>query len=216
MANTLGLIFASSFDSVGMHAVTGQKSGVSISFGVASYNMTNNEWGFLGKEGNSTLENIGYGLGALANLGDILAGMNPSNTELRTEKFANDYKGHSQLTVDGKIVVDYGPIPIEGKSKFGFPDGTNAYEGGELVKGSLDPIKITGANTNRLNSFGSSLSANPGKYNFALNSCVSQTSRALNLSGIFNIGIHPYILHAQMYLRSIGVRPSLYSYHLQQ
>jgi REP element-mobilizing transposase RayT len=28
------------------------------------------------------------------------------------------------------------------------------------------------------------------------------------------IGIHPYMLHAQMYLRSIGVRPMLFSYYL--
>ncbi len=54
----------------------------------------------------------------------------------------------------------------------------------------------------------------PGRFNFAINSCVSQTSRALNMSGAFNIGIHPYFLHAQMYLRSIGVRPMLYSYYL--
>jgi hypothetical protein len=38
-------------------------------------------------------------------------------------------------------------------------------------------------------------------------------SRALNMSGAFNIGIHPYFLHLQMYLRSMGVRPSLFSYH---
>lgn len=50
-----------------------------------------------------------------------------------------------------------------------------------------------------------------GKYNLLYNNCVSMTSRALNISGVFNVGIHPYILHAQMYLRSIGVRPMLYS-----
>lgn len=51
-----------------------------------------------------------------------------------------------------------------------------------------------------------------GKYNLLLNNCVSQTSRALNLSGVFNIGIHPYLLHLEMYLRSIGIRPLLYSH----
>ena len=34
-------------------------------------------------------------------------------------------------------------------------------------------------------------------YSVEISSCVSHTSRALNLSGIFNIGIHPYLLNAQ-------------------
>ena len=53
-----------------------------MSFGVASYNFTSGEWGYLGKKGNSALENIGYGLGALANLSDILAGFTPGDVEL--------------------------------------------------------------------------------------------------------------------------------------
>jgi hypothetical protein len=51
-------------------------------------------------------------------------------------------------------------------------------------------------------------------YSVELSSCVTCTSRALNMSGIFNTGIHPYLLNAQMYLRSIGVRPMLYSHFL--
>ena len=51
-------------------------------------------------------------------------------------------------------------------------------------------------------------------HNVVYNNCVSMTSRALNMSGAFNIGIHPYLLHAQMYLRSIGIRPVLYSHFL--
>lgn len=48
----------------------------------------------------------------------------------------------------------------------------------------------------------------------ALSDCVSQTSRALNMSGVFNIGIHPYLLQAQMYMRSVGFRPMLFSYQM--
>ncbi len=44
-------------------------------------------------------------------------------------------------------------------------------------------------------------------YSVELSSCVSHVSRALNLSGIFNVGIHPYLLNAQMYLWSRGIRP---------
>lgn len=53
-------------------------------------------------------------------------------------------------------------------------------------------------------------------YSVALSSCVTHTSRALNLSGIFNIGIHPYLLNAQMYLWSNGIRPWSFSYFLNQ
>lgn len=40
----------------------------------------------LGKRGNSFLDNLGYGLGALANVQDVLAGFNPKEVKLQTEK----------------------------------------------------------------------------------------------------------------------------------
>ena len=45
-------------------------------------------------------------------------------------------------------------------------------------------------------------------YSLELSSCVTHTSMA--------IGIHPYILNAQMYLRNLGIRPGLFLnyYHL--
>jgi hypothetical protein len=49
-------------------------------------------------------------------------------------------------------------------------------------------------------------------YSVELSSCVTHTSIALNLSGVFNIGIHPFLLNYQMYLWSNGVRPWSYSY----
>jgi hypothetical protein len=53
-------------------------------------------------------------------------------------------------------------------------------------------------------------------YSVELSSCVTHTSTALNLSGIFNIGIHPYLLNAQMYLWSNGIRPWTFSYFLNR
>ena len=44
-------------------------------------------------------------------------------------------------------------------------------------------------------------------------SCSSVASRALTMSGVPAIGLHPYLLHGQMYLRNIGMRPSLYSHY---
>lgn len=50
--------------------------------------------------------------------------------------------------------------------------------------------------------------------NFSIHAGVAE--RALFLSGVISVGIHPYILSAQMYLRSIGVRPMIFSYYLNK
>ena len=70
-------------------------------------------------------------------------------------------------------------------------------------------IRIDGVNMERLTAISNNLNANPGAYNFLFRSCSSVAARALTLSGIPAIGIHPYLLHAQMYLRSLGIRPGI-------
>jgi len=233
-ANTKALIFSSTFSSMGTTAYTNGATDVSVNFGFGSYNLSQNEFNYLGKKGNSWQENLGYGLGAMANLADVLAGVNPGDVSLRTENDPNyskpqavfdengnivgyeniarkDLIGHSQIVdMKGKPLIDWGPT-----ESVGFKDwvqGTNSYEGGVSISASKmkwDAITIKGVNTNRISNWNPS-----GNYNLALNSCVSQTSRALNASGVFNFGFHPYILHGQMYLRSLGVRPMMYSYYL--
>lgn len=54
------------------------------------------------------------------------------------------------------------------------------------------------------------------KYSVELSSCVTHTSLALNYSGIFNIGLHPYLLSAQMALWTNGVRPWTFAYFTRQ
>jgi RHS repeat-associated protein len=233
-ANTQTIIAGSLINSAGTFMYTGGQTDLSVSFGVGSFNFSTGEFGYLGKNGNSFMENLGYGLGAVANISDALAGTKPGTVELRTENDPNyskmldkngnpilikDLIGHSQLS-DGKgnVLVDWGPAPgTGGVSGFGdWVEGTNSYENGSLIpitKMQSNPITISGVNTSTINKFSAHLNQG-GKYNLALNSCVTQTSRALNMAGVFNIGIHPYILQAQMYFRSVGVRPILYSYHL--
>lgn len=90
-ANTLAIAGSSLVNSLGTSAYTGNEN-VSVSLGVVSYNFTNNDWGYLGKKGNSTMENIGYGLGALANLGDFVNIIdNYTNWEGKLENKCNDY-----------------------------------------------------------------------------------------------------------------------------
>ena len=141
---------------------------------------------------------------------NISLGISNANTQLRRIANPTQRLGHSQIVdMNGKPLVDWGPT--ESVSGFGdWVPGTNSYEGGVSISASKmkwDAVNIKGVNVSRISNW------NPtGKYNLAFNSCVSQVSRALNASGVFNIGIHPYLLHAQMYLRSIGVRPCLFSH----
>ncbi|WP_276373029.1 DUF6443 domain-containing protein [Chryseolinea sp. H1M3-3] len=232
-SNTTGILFSSSVNAIGTGFYTGGEVVPNISFGFASYSILDNQWGFLGKKGNSAMDNFSYTMGAVANVSDILAGFKPGNVELRTENDPGYYKsldaegnpiprkdliGHSQIVDEkGKILIDWGPV--DGVDGFGdWVTGTNSYEGGSAIalsKMKWGPIKITGVNVDRITKFSEKMAESGNSYNLVFNSCVSMTSRALNMSGVLNIGIHPYILHAQMHLRSIGFRPSLFSYHLQ-
>ena len=225
MANTLGVMSASLINSVGTYIYTGGQTPISISFGVASYDFTNGSWGYLGKKGNKWYENLGYGLGAMANVADILAGLKPGDVTLRTENSSDqsgkDIIGHSQITKDDQVLIDWGPkeTPKDFTSDiFKSVDGVNNFENNHMLTNTQggafwDPITVKGVNVGRIEKFSQFLDKG-GRYHGLTNSCVSMTSRALNMSGAFNIGIHPYLLHAQMYLRSVGVRPILYSHFL--
>lgn len=72
-AKTAAIVTGSFVNSVGTHIYTGGQTDVSVSFGFGSFNLTNGtadgiwNWGE-----NSTMENIGYGLGALVNAVDFV------------------------------------------------------------------------------------------------------------------------------------------------
>jgi len=82
------------------------------------------------------------------------------------------------------------------------------------VNAGTDVSKVTvkGINFKRIANYGTKLD-NGVKYNLYSSSCVNHTARALTIAGAPSIGIHPFILNAQMYLRSIGARPSMFSYY---
>ncbi|WP_314271143.1 RHS repeat-associated core domain-containing protein [Capnocytophaga sputigena] len=216
MANTLGIAGGSIINSLGTYVYTEGKTDISISFGAASYNFTQGSFGYLFKKGNSTMENIGYGLGALANLSDLLAGFNKGDVQLNTEK--SDAIGHSAITEVGETdvsssYVSVGPSP-GGKwifNPFKFKDGTNHWS--NYVNAGDDVIKniVKGVNIDRISSYGNML--NQGvKYNLYFGSCVNHAARALTIAGAPALGIHPFILSAQMYLRDLGIRPVLFGH----
>jgi RHS repeat-associated protein len=112
-ANTLGIAGASLTNSVGMYIYTGGQTDISGSLGVASYNFSTGDWGYLGKKENSTLANIGYGFGALANLADVVSvfggGTNLDVNSADTKK-PHEWWGHSSATdQSGNIDISVGP-----------------------------------------------------------------------------------------------------------
>jgi RHS repeat-associated protein len=227
MANTLGITTSSFMNSVGTAAYTGGQTPVSISLGVASYDFTNNRWGYLGKKGNKWHENVGYGLGAMANLSDILTGLQPKGVDLVTEH--SDKSGHSAMVKEGtatgvydgtdpNALISVGPDRInEPYGSWHWMKGTNGWDShsraGEMIW--RQNLKVNMGTIEKYSRWLNARAAT-GKlvYSVELSSCVTHTSTALNLSGIFNIGIHPYLLNAQMYLWSNGIRPWTFNYFL--
>ena len=230
MANTAGIAAASLTNSIGTWAYTGGQTPISISLGVASYDFTNGTFGYLGKKGNKWYENLGYGLGALANVSDILIGFQPKNVDLVTEH--SDNVGHSALVREGtttgiengldpNALISVGPDWINSpeNSTWHWLKGTNSWDSHSRA-GEMIWRQNLRVNMNTIEKYSSWLNtrATAGKlvYSVELSSCVTHTSIALNLSGIFNVGIHPFLLNAQMYLWSNGIRPWTFSYFLNQ
>jgi hypothetical protein len=229
MANTVAIAYSSFVNSVGTTIYTGGKTPISISFGVVSYDFTNGTFGYLGKKGNKWFENMGYGLGALANLSDILNGFQPKNVDLVTEH--SDATGHSAIVEEGTStggfndpngIISVGPDRVnQPNGSWHWMDGRNTWN--TYSNGSkAHPIWRQTLNVNKgtIVKYGQWLdkleNASKLVYSVELSSCVTHTSVALNLSGLFNIGIHPYLLNAQMYLWNNGLRPWTFSYSLNQ
>ena len=224
-ANTTAITMSSFVNSVGTAAYTNGQTDVNISFGVASFNMTKRKFGFLGKKGNKRIENFGYALGTLANVSDVLIGVNPQKVDLVTEH--SDGIGHSALVEadsetavvdkyhnfikDPNSIISVGPDRINDENgSWHWMHGTNGWNThsrqGELIW--RNTIQVNRGTINRYVSFlNTRIATGNFHYSVELSSCVSHVSRALNLSGVFNIGIHPYLLCAQMSLWSSGVRP---------
>jgi RHS repeat-associated protein len=227
MANTMGIMYGSFFNSMGMTALSGGMLSPSVSFGAASYDLGTGEWGYLGKKGNKWYQDVGYGLGALANVSDILNGFQPQNVDLVTEH--SDAVGHSAIVEEGSkaggsdglisVGPDWNSAPEN--STWHWTKGTNAWKSySDGTKAHPIWRQTLNVNIGTIDKYGQWLnkmeSAGKLVYSVELSSCVTHTSVALNLSGVFNIGIHPYLLNAQMYLWSNGLRPWTFNYLLNQ
>ena len=223
MANTLGIAGGSIINSLGTYVYTEGKTDISISFGAASYNFTQGSFGYLGKKGNSFLENVGYGLGAMANLADL---GETGKLLLNTEK--KDIINHSAiLDENGNVIISEGPGKnwIEPKGSvdhylnrtLGGSGATNRYpvlgENVTINKVNLTAIKTYGKVLDFLTKNGDRILP----YSFVYSSCSTHTGLALNLAGIPTLFIHPYTVQGSVWLWNKGITPSIInnSYHLQ-
>ena len=214
-ANTLSLVTSSYINSLGTNFYTGGLTPISISFGFASYNVTNNEWGRLFKSGDKWYENVGYGLGAMANLADLGT---TGNLFLNTER--KDIINHSAiLDENNNSIISIGPGKewIEPK---GFIDHyLNRFLGGS---GATNKYEIAGinmtiknVNTTAVKTYGRILDflTREGNgilpYSFLYSSCSTHTGLALNLAGIPTLFIHPYTVQASVWLWNNGITPAL-------
>jgi hypothetical protein len=223
MANTSAMVFSSYSYSMGMSALSGGMIQPSVNFGFGSYNFGTGEFNYLFDGGNKWYEDLSYGLGAIANVSDIMKGLHTDDVQLQTENLTDasgkDNIGHSQLTnTKGNSLVDYGPS--KGGDFYKFKTGRNnwtEYATNVRITQTKDipgnifntTQTIKGVNLNILKKYSSWLDSKPGFYNFALRSCSTQAARGLTLSGVSVFGIHPYLLRFQI---ANGLRPYMFNY----
>lgn len=213
MANTLSLMASSLINSVGTNIYTGGQTPVSINFGFGSYDFTNNKWGFLFKKGNEWYENLGYGLGFMANLSDF---GRKGDLFLNTER--NDIINHSSiLDENNNTIVSIGPWKNWIKTKGIIDLYINRFLGGSSATNRYpihgDNMIIQNVNTTIIKAYGKLLDflTNEGNgilpYSFLFSSCSTHTGLALNLSGVPTLFIHPYTVQASVWLWNMGITP---------
>jgi hypothetical protein len=198
-AKTAAIVFASHSNSMGMAALSQGKTSVGVSFGFASYNYTNNEWnGIWNWSENSTLENIGYSLGAFANFTDVMGAINTPNETHQLHTDNTELKGgfdpgHSAFTKNGKPSLSFGPAKSDNpmlKKLFG-SKSSNQYP----VSKSQKPIIDVGLNSDVVNSMDKFLPKTPYAAGFGLQ-CASATTLAGVMSGHYLPNIFLTVLNA--------------------
>ena len=218
MANTLGIAGGSIVNSLGTYVYTRGKTDISISFGAASFNFNRGSFGYLFKKGNSTMENIGYGFGALANITDVVSlfggGENVSVNSASTKD--DDWWGHSSITdKDGNSLVSVGPDSPVGKGAGLTQTWKNSIKGADTnwstyfgEEGTWQ-VSLNNISKNAISNYASKIT----RWDLLFNSCVGHTSRALWSAGVPNVYLfHPHMLNLQLSIYKMGILASPYIY----
>jgi RHS repeat-associated protein len=210
---TAGIAAGSTANSVGMYALSGGKSDISTSFGVFDVNWSKGNVGYLGKGGNSTLQNIGYMMGMYGNLSDL---GKKANLRLHSE-FKG--KGHSVLADESdKGLIDWGPIQNRIKHSTDLLTGTPGTNNFSDMSGMYPGYEtnLLNVNSSAVNLVSTVTSKLP--YSFLYNSCSEVAGFALNLGGVPNIPFTPTTLYLSGLLWTSGLTPAIIhnSYFFQE
>ena len=226
-ANTLSMASSSLVNSVGTWGYSGMQTDITMSFGVGSYNFTTNTWDYLGKKGNSVLENIGYGFGALANIPDIISLfngggenilVNSASTKARLSDGRKDWWGHISITrEDGESLVSVGPTEIVEKSEYLYETYINSIKDADTYwpthfddEGTWS-ITLNNVSVKAIKGYANNIK----RWDVLINSCVGHGARALWRAGIPTIyAFHPHMLNVQLLVRQIGLYSSPYLYQM--
>ncbi len=229
MANSMGIVFSSFSNSLGTALYTGGRSGMTVSFGIASYNFTNGDVGYLGEKGNEWYQDLGYAMGGLANLQDVVAGFNGTTYDVNSHVTKDDLTGHSagyNINDDIDIsVAGYNTRPYEKVSHLGkeleylknhFKPGAGRYYASYDNSGWT--IKLNNVNKSVLQKMTANIENGKGlwgigklKYGFGFG-CQSHVGRSLIAVGVptLPINFHPLILNTQLFIRQAGIFASPY------
>lgn len=219
-ASTQAIVVGSFTNSIGMNMLSGGQTDVTVGFGFGSYNFDTGEFGYLGKKGNSALENIGYGFGALANLSDAVTLFRGGgqNIKVNSASTKDEWWGHSSITDEnGNSLLSVGPnSPVQDGANLletwnnsikGADTGWDTYLG---EKGTWS-VELNNISTTTINRYATGVT----RWDLLLNSCVGHTSRSLWSAGVPNIYFfHPHFLNAQLLIRQFGIYSSPYLYQI--
>ncbi|MEO1626234.1 MAG: RHS repeat-associated core domain-containing protein, partial [Bacteroidota bacterium] len=199
----LSVMVSSLTNSMGLHILTGGYTPVYIHFGVASYDLTNNEVGYFGKKGNTLYENIGYAVGALKLYSDMKGSLGYGGKEMTS---AAGGESLSEL----RPYTDPGGVSSGAPSKVITGGGHSPAHVTDPTQGMLYDIN-SGIDKTKLTNYGTHTKPNAPKPGAYSNLAVSHTNSVLMQTGQFNAAIQPYLLHAQAALRVFGFQAYLYS-----
>ena len=224
LANTSAIMMSSYTNSMGMTALSGGQMSPSISFGFASYNFGTGDWSHIGKKGNSFMEDLGYGLGALANIQDLAALNMGTNVDYNAMKHPT---GHGSLTSDdlqvniskgfesGKTSLGKGRFFTWGKAQpWGTAENVFKFPLSNVNKNILKWM----TNNTRLYDM-DLLGLFEASYSLLSNTCTSQVVRSLWYSSVWGTNpftIHPMSLYMQLMVRQSGISASPYLYQISE
>ena len=228
-ANTLSVMASSLFNSFGTWVYTEGQTPISMSYGFASYDFTNDTWNYFGKKGNKWYENLGYGFGALANITDIVSYLWGGGTTINANSAAtkgldeygnqHDWWGHHSLTgQNGDTLVSVGPgqHPVHKGYTFAETFYDSVQEANKTwASYSGEPgtwtIPLNNVSEAAIEQYMSSVS----RWDLLINSCVGHSTRALWRAGVPTLYLfHPHMLNAQLFVRQIGIYSSPFLYQI--